>query len=49
MSEEKFWGLFAADEDAPVFDYGRDILKEAVYELSGKMDLPYKQFPLFTE
>ena len=47
MDEEKFWGLFAADENAPVFDYGRDVLKENVYEMS--MTLPYTHFPLFTK
>lgn len=47
MNEEKFWGLFAPDENAPpAFDYGRDILKENVYEVG--MKLPYSHFPLFT-
>jgi len=39
MDEEKFWGLFATDENAPAFDYGRDVLKETVYE--AQMRLPY--------
>ena len=47
MTEEKFWGAFAPDENAPVFDYGRDVLKENVYEVS--MKLPYTHFPLFTK
>jgi len=46
MTEEKFWGLLALN-DEEVFDYGRDILKEGTYETT--MELPYKQFPLFTK
>ena len=38
MNEEKFWGLLATnDEDA--FDYGRDILKDGIYET--RLTLPY--------
>jgi hypothetical protein len=38
MTEEKFWGLLALN-DEEVFDYGRDILKEGTYETT--MKLPY--------
>lgn len=48
MNDEKFWGQFAPDEDAPVFDYGRDVLKENVYEIE-KMKIPFTHFPLFTK
>lgn len=46
MTELKFWGLLALDDDAGGFDYGREILKDAVYET--RMELPYGQLPLFT-
>ena len=39
MTEEKFWGMLA-DDDEEEFDYGRDVLKEGVYETYCK--LPYK-------
>jgi len=47
MTEEKFWGMLALDDDVVAFDYGRDILKEGTYET--QMKLPYEQMPLFTE
>ena len=40
MDEDKFWGMLAADDDVVAFDYGRDILKENIYEAT--MDLPYQ-------
>lgn len=46
MTEEKFWGLLALDDDVIGFDYGRDILKEGTYETI--MKLPFEQIPLFT-
>ena len=44
MTEEKFWGMLALNEEE-AFDYGRDILKDGIYET--KITLPYQQFPLF--
>lgn len=44
MTEETFWGLMALNDEEP-FDYGRDYLKDVVYEQ--KMVLPYQQLPLF--
>lgn len=38
MTDARFWGLAALNDDGD-FDYGRDVLKEGVYE--SKMDLPY--------
>lgn len=46
MTEEKFWGALALDDDDTGYDYGREILKDVVYE--ARMDLPYDQLPLFT-
>lgn len=46
MTEEKFWGLMALNDDE-AFDYGRDTIKDGVYE--SRMELPYDQIPLFTE
>lgn len=46
MTEEKFWGLMALN-DEPQFDYGRDILKDLIYE--NIIKLPYKNIPLFTK
>ena len=46
MTELKFWGFLALDDDDGGFDYGREILKDAVYET--RMELPYDQLPLFT-
>jgi hypothetical protein len=39
MTEEKFWGMAALDDDVIAFDYGRDILKEGTYETI--IRLPY--------
>ena len=47
MTEQKFWGALALDDDEPGFDYGRDILKEGTFETI--MKLPYQQLPLFTK
>lgn len=47
MSEERFWGMAALNDDDDAFDYGRDILKEVIYET--QITLPYYQFPLFTK
>lgn len=33
MTEEKFWGMLALDDGEGAFDYHREILKEAVYEI----------------
>jgi len=44
MDEGRFWGMLALDDD-DAFDYGRDILKEVIYDT--KISLPYVQFPLF--
>ena len=38
MTEEKFWGLLALN-DEEAFDYGRDILKDGIYET--RITLPY--------
>ena len=46
MTEEKFWGALALDDDVVAFDYGRDFLKEGIYE--NVLKLPYQQIPLFT-
>ena len=40
MTEEKFWGMLALDDGDGAFDYQREILKEAVYEVQ-KMKIPY--------
>ena len=39
MTEAKFWGMLALDDDTQAFDYGREILKDAIYET--KIVLPY--------
>ena len=46
VDEDKFWGMLALNNDE-VFDYGRDILKEDVYD--NQIILPYKLFDLFTK
>ena len=46
MTEEKFWGMLALDDGDGAFDYQREILKEAVYEVQ-KMKIPYLHLPLF--
>ena len=50
MTEERFWGMLALD-DSPVFDYGRDVLKELTMErwINEQGLLPYKRYPLFGE
>lgn len=45
MTEDKFWGLMALNDDE-AFDYGRDTIKDGMYET--KITLPYTQLPLFT-
>eukprot|EP00356_Strombidium_inclinatum_P008769 CAMPEP_0170506874 /NCGR_PEP_ID=MMETSP0208-20121228/56641_1 /TAXON_ID=197538 /ORGANISM="Strombidium inclinatum, Strain S3" /LENGTH=248 /DNA_ID=CAMNT_0010788695 /DNA_START=2589 /DNA_END=3335 /DNA_ORIENTATION=- len=47
MTDQKFWGLLALDDEDDTFDYGRDVLKEGTYETV--MTLPYQQLPLFTK
>ena len=39
MTEERFWGMAALNDDDDAFDYGRDILKEGTYE--NLLSLPY--------
>ena len=39
MTEERFWGLLGADDDVLAFDYGRDVLKENIYDAI--IELPY--------
>lgn len=38
MTEEKFWGLMALNDEEG-FDYGRDTLKDVIYEQT--THLPY--------
>lgn len=46
MTEDKFWGLAALDEDED-FEYGRDFIKEGSYDALLKS--PYYKIPLFIE
>lgn len=39
MTDIKFWGLLALNDDDGGFDYGREILKDGVYE--SRIELPY--------
>ena len=32
MTEDKFWGMQALDNDIVAFDYGRDVLKDGIYD-----------------
>ena len=45
MTEDKFWGLMALNDDE-AFDYGRDTIKDGTHET--RVKLPYMQLPLFT-
>ena len=40
MTEERFWGMLALDDDVVAFDYGRDILKDK--EMEDTITLPYE-------
>jgi hypothetical protein len=32
MTEDRFWGMIGVGGDAEAFDYGRDVLKENIYD-----------------